>query len=50
MLECKLNTTPTLGVIIPENYNSPKAYMAKVYMCKLCGKVDIYADIEKEKT
>ena len=51
MVECQLNTTPTLGVIVPEKYNSPKGYLAKAYMCRNCGKVEIYADIDKkEKT
>ena len=49
MVECKLNTTPTLGVVIPEKYGSQKGYLAKVYMCKTCGRVDIYADIEKKE-
>ncbi len=49
MVECQLNTSPALGIIIPDKYNFPKGYLAKVYVCKNCGKVDIYADIDKKE-
>ena len=49
MVECQLNTSPALGIIIPDKYNFPKGYLAKVYVCKDCGKVDIYADIDKKE-
>ncbi len=53
MTECKLNTSVLsfLQVEVPHKYNFPRTYSAKAYMCKECGKVDIYADIEnKENT
>lgn len=46
MTPCELTSGifPGMTVSVPDGYNFPKQFQAKAYICKKCGKIELYAE------